>query len=79
LQVELKVFATLRKYLPDHPLDQSVTVTVEPHTTVSQLLEKTGVPLDKVKIIMVNNRHADLDQRLVEGDRVAAFPPVAGG
>jgi molybdopterin converting factor small subunit len=79
MQVELRVFATLRKYLPDHPLDRGVVVTVEPGTTVGQLITKAGVPLEKVKIVMVNNRHADLDQQLVDGDRVAVFPPVAGG
>lgn len=79
LQVELHLFATLRKYLPDYPVGQGAFIIVEPQTKVGLLLEKVGVPLEKVKIVMVNNRHAELDHPLVDGDRVAAFPPVAGG
>lgn len=79
MQVELQLFATLRKYAPDQPLKKGLVINVEPPLTVSMLLEKAGVPLDKVKIIMVNNRHAGFDRELAAGDRVAVFPPVAGG
>jgi molybdopterin converting factor small subunit len=77
--VELRVYATLRKYLPDQPLGEGTLFRFEPGTSVAGLLEQAGVPLDQVKIIMVNNRHTGPEHVLADGDRVAAFPPVAGG
>jgi len=79
LEVELRVYATLRKYLPAQPLGEGTLFRAEPGTSVAGLLEQAGVPLDRVKIIMVNNRHAGPDRVLAHGDRVAVFPPVAGG
>lgn len=79
MEVELRVYATLRKYLPTQPLGEGTLFRTEPGTSVAGLLEQAGVPLDQVKIIMVNNRHAGPEHVLADGDRVAAFPPVAGG
>ena len=38
-----------------------------------------GLPLSDIKIIMINGRHASLDQLVRDGDRVAYFPAVGGG
>jgi len=34
---------------------------------------------DQPRIVFVNNRHAAEDSVLRDGDRLAIFPPVAGG
>ena len=48
-------------------------------TTVREVLERFNVPLETVKMIFINGRHAGMDAVLKDGDRVGVFPPVAGG
>ena len=45
----------------------------------ADLLARLGVPEGEVKTAFVNNRCRDEDYQLRDGDRVAFFPPVAGG
>lgn len=47
--------------------------------TIGDLLETVGLPAPHVHLIIRNNRHAQADEPLREGDVVAFFPPVAGG
>jgi molybdopterin converting factor small subunit len=50
-----------------------------PGTTIRSLFERFQVPLDSPKIIFLNGRHAMEDHLLHNGDRIAVFPPIAGG
>ena len=47
-------------------------------TTIAQVIESLGLP-DQPRVVFVNSRHADEDSALHDGDRLAIFPPVAGG
>jgi molybdopterin converting factor small subunit len=42
---------------------------------VEDLLTRLGLPLDRIKMIMVNGRGGTLETPIQEGDRVALFPP----
>ena len=42
---------------------------------VEDLATRLGLPLNRVKMIMVNGRGATLNTAISEGDRVALFPP----
>jgi sulfur carrier protein ThiS len=48
-------------------------------TTVENLFADLDIPSDSPKITFVNGVHAEPDRVLEEGDRVAVFPPIAGG
>jgi molybdopterin synthase sulfur carrier subunit len=74
LAILVKVYATLRR----HTGGES-TLYVEKAETVHALLEMIRVPEDEVKNIMVNGRRREHDYALTDGDRVALFPPIAGG
>jgi molybdopterin converting factor small subunit len=52
---------------------------MEEGATVRKLFEKCQIPFDVPKIIFLNGVHAWGDEGLKDGDRVGAFPPVAGG
>jgi sulfur-carrier protein len=54
-------------------------VVVHPGTTIRELLQRMQVPPEAPKIIFLNGIHAQGDEVLKGGDRVGAFPPVAGG
>ena len=79
MQIQVVVFATLRKYLPDLPIGGVRWFEVEPDATIADLLPLLELPAEEVKIIVRNNLHAEWDERLVDGDRVAFIPAVGGG
>jgi sulfur-carrier protein len=78
MKVELRVFATLRQFAPQIPLEGTI-VEVEPGNTLRDLMHELKLPEEHVKIVMRNNLQADLDDVLQDGDRVAYIPAVAGG
>ena len=80
MKIELKLYASLRAYLPQPNQDKAEEPTeVREGTRIRELLAQLGIPVDAVKIIFLNGVHANGDETLQEGDRVGVFPPVAGG
>jgi molybdopterin converting factor small subunit len=47
--------------------------------SVRQLLNQLNIGIDEPKILFINGVHARLDDLINDGDRVAIFPPIAGG
>ncbi len=74
MQLEIKLFASLQKFKP-----QQEKVALEDGFTVLDILERMGISPSEVAIVLVNGRHAPLDQALHDGETVALFPPIAGG
>jgi molybdopterin converting factor small subunit len=79
MEIEVKLFATLRDYLPKGSGQFSCRVEMDSSDTVRDVLEKLKIPEDIPKIILVNGVHSNLDRVLKYGDVVSVFPPVAGG
>jgi len=74
MAILVKVYATLRKYT-----NGEGTIHMDQAETVKNILEKLGVPEKEVKNVIVNGRRRDQNHLLADGDRVALFPPIAGG
>jgi len=79
MKVEVRVFATLRSYLPELGVGEPKIVDVPEGTTAGQLCTSLGIPLEEVKIIMRNGRQVEPDEVLADGDRIAFIPHVGGG
>ncbi len=79
MKIELRLYASLSRYLPEEKKDNSCIVEVEPGTNIRELLLRLHIPPESRKIIFLNGIHAQGDEVLKDGDRVGAFPPVAGG
>jgi sulfur-carrier protein len=80
MKIELKLYASLGKYMPQAQLEKTQGyIEIGEGTTIKALLENLKVPLETVKLIFVNGVHAKDDDVLKEGDRLGVFPPVAGG
>jgi len=79
IEVEVRLYATLRKYRSETGVGEPVILQVPDGTLLADLLARLGVPESEVKTAFVNNRRRDEDYQLRDGDRVAFFPPVAGG
>ncbi|MFX0209278.1 MAG: MoaD/ThiS family protein [Candidatus Hodarchaeota archaeon] len=80
MMVKVKLFATLRKYGPDGvELGESFSVTLEEGVTVATLLKMLKIPRKEAKIIMINGNNSEIEDKIIEGDTIAIFPPVGGG
>ena len=44
-----------------------------------EVLQQLGLSPAYIGILLVNDRHATLDQKIQEGDHVKLLPPVGGG
>ena len=75
LGIEIKLFATLAKFLPEN----SDNYTIVPGETVLSLIDRLGIPVDEVTLIFINSARAYLESELNNGDRLGLFPPVGGG
>jgi molybdopterin converting factor small subunit len=79
MQVEVRLYATLRRQAPTDAVAGVFSVTVSAGSTISELLRTIQVESDEVHMIMVNGISVTFEQVLSEGDRVGLFPPVGGG
>jgi len=77
--VKVKLFATLRKYLPDLELGSSKDVQIDHGTTIEQLYKNLGIPIEEIKLAYVNGIYCEPDYILNDGDEIGIFPPIGGG
>ena len=73
--IQIKIFASLQKFMPA----SADNYAIESGITVGTLLQQLDIPQDLVKIVFINNVHAELTSILKGGERVGIFPPVGGG
>jgi molybdopterin converting factor small subunit len=79
MQVEVRLYATLRRQAPTDAVTGVFSVNVSAGSTIIELLRTIQVDPDEVHMIMVNGISVTFEQVLSEGDRVGLFPPVGGG
>jgi sulfur carrier protein len=79
MEIEVKLFATLRDYLPKGSDRFSCKVEVDEFARVQDILSRLSIPEEMPKIILINGVHGKKDQILKDGDVISIFPPVAGG
>lgn len=79
--MSLRVFlsSTLRAYVPDYDPLEGLELATDGEMSVAELCRQIKVPVDRIKIVMVNGKRQPFDYALKGGERVALFPPVGGG
>jgi molybdopterin converting factor small subunit len=75
MQIQLRLFATLKAHTPDDAEEYPIT----PGTTVKDIVLQLKIPLEYAKLIFINSIRQDIETALADGDRVGIFPPVGGG
>ena len=79
MRIDLALFANLSAFHPDGEGGRHArSYDLPANSRVIDVVERFGLP-DEHRIIMVNGRVSFDDTMLHEGDRLAIFPPVAGG
>jgi sulfur carrier protein ThiS len=84
MQINIEFYASLMKYLPPGKSRFRREVRVEDGITLTSLIRQYHISDQEAHLVLVNgqfvNHGEDRDQRrLVEGDTVSIWPPVAGG
>ena len=79
MKVEVNLYATLARYLPENVRENNRLMEVGDGTTVGELLQQLQIPTEKAKLVFLDGVHADAGAVLEEGSRVGIFPPVGGG
>ncbi len=79
MNIELHLYASLSGFLPPREGEESALIAFPEGITIREVLSRLKIPADLAKIILLNGIHAPEDAVLKEGDRLAVFPPVAGG
>ena len=79
MKIEIHLFASLAKFLPEDAKNKSCIMEFPDHSAVCDLIKELRLPEESVKLIFLNGIHADKTSKLKDGDRVGIFPPVGGG
>ena len=82
-RIAAKLYAILRDFLPPGSRGVTAELSIEDQATVRAVLDRLAVPPHWRQVVVLNDQEITADQwdavRLQEGDRLAVFPPVAGG
>jgi molybdopterin synthase sulfur carrier subunit len=79
MKVDVALFANLSDYQPDRAGGRHARAFDLPDgTTIADVISTLGLP-DQPRIIFVNGHRKPEPSALQNGDRLAIFPPVAGG
>ncbi len=79
MNINVKVFATLRRYLPGERAKGAFDLEVPDSASLEDVVRLLGLPAAEVKVTFVNGRTEALSYALHEGDEVGIFPPLGGG
>lgn len=79
MSVHIKLSTTLRQNVPGYDPVAGIALPLEAPATASEVALRLGLPLQDIKLVMINGRQASLDATVSSNDQIAFFPPVGGG
>ncbi len=80
ITIQLKLFATLSRFMPGTDLPGIPKEKQIPDgTSLAGLVFHLGIPDEEVKLCYVNGLFQELDYILQDKDEVGIFPPIGGG
>ncbi|MCL0094895.1 MoaD/ThiS family protein [Dehalococcoidales bacterium] len=79
ITVEVRLYATLRKYHPDPGSGESWFIALDDKAKLGNLLGELKLPKEEIQAVLVNGKWEEESYLLRDGDRVGIFPPIGGG
>ncbi|ACL01966.1 thiamineS protein [Desulfatibacillum aliphaticivorans] len=79
MNVQVKLFGTLRMSIPDYDPSKGIWVAVSEGATAGDLIASLDLPHGKSSIAVVNNRVVGADARLKENDEIYIIQRALGG
>ena len=78
MKVQVKLFASLRKYMPAGSGD-ALTVELPDGAVVRDAIATLGIPAEHARMIVSQNEQLEPTSALRDGQEINLFPPLAGG
>ncbi len=83
MQITLKLYATLGKYLPEGSEKNRINIDVSEDTTAYNIIDQYNIPKEMAHLVLLNGIYLQPEERdtskFKEGDTLAIWPPIAGG
>ena len=79
IEVEVRLYATLRKYHPDLGIGEPLVIKLDDKATLGNLFDALKIPREEIKATFVNGKWEQESYILQDGDRIGVFPPIGGG
>ncbi len=79
MEITVTLYATLIKYNPEDRGNKEFKVELPEGSKVKDLLVHLGIKEGEAKQVFIRHKSRPEDFPLEAGERVAIFPPVAGG
>ena len=79
ITVEVRLYATLRKYQPNLESGEALAIALNDKTKLGNLLDKLNLPKEEITVILVNGKREEESYLLRDGDRIGIFSPIGGG
>jgi molybdopterin converting factor small subunit len=79
VRVEVRLFATLERFLPPGSRGGVALLDVPDGSTAADVARRLGIPAGFERVLLVNGRDAGPDRTLAAGDVLDLYPPLAGG
>lgn len=79
MRIEVRLFATLERYLPPGSRNGIAVLDVPDDSTAADVAAQLGIPAGFERVLLINGREAVPERRLVPGDVLDVYPPLAGG
>ena len=77
MNVNVRCFATLTRR-EECEFSNSASMEIGVGAQVNELVDRLGIPRNKVELVFVNGKKKSLETALSDGDRVGLFPAVGG-
>lgn len=75
ITINLKLFALLQRFIPENAREYQL----EDGSTINDVVRKLNIPEGKARFAFVNDKKAEFDYVLKNGDILGLFPYVTGG
>jgi sulfur carrier protein ThiS len=79
MKVRVRLFGTLRRYVPDYDPEHGLEIEIPDGGKVQDLLAHLEISKSSATVASVNDRIAKMDDELVDGSRVNLIQPAHGG
>jgi len=79
IRINVKVFATLRRFFPGYDTEKGIDVTLEEGATIEHLIQTLQLPPNEARVILINGLSKKMTDRITEGDQINIFAPMGGG
>jgi len=79
MRVRVKLYASLRRYLPPHSAGGVTDVEVAAEVTPAAVLAELGIPAEHAGMLIVGGEQVEPNTPLREGEVLEIFQPLAGG